>query len=148
MGPLNRLAPAGPVSAYKTYQIASPLATHTRPASCEEVDCQAWAKGWITRVPITDTALIQFIESKQHGRHYQETTGVDQAEREFMFAPGQMCFRAAEHRVSLERPAFYRVRGGDWRQNTGLIREHTGAADWVDDFSEHQDKIAAVINRG
>ena len=66
----------------------------------------------------------------------------------FTFEPGQDCF--AQHRVPLERDPLFLVRGGDWRGNpTGLqpYRHHRGE-DWVDDFADHQDRIARQIERG
>jgi hypothetical protein len=64
----------------------------------------------------------------------------------FEFAAGQQCF--ASHKVSLERPEFYLVRGGDWRGDpTGLGAQlFSGPDPWVNDFGEHQDRIARVVN--
>jgi hypothetical protein len=49
--------------------------------------------------------------------------------------------------VPLERPELYVVRGGDWRGNPrGEVRRHSGPDSWVNDFAEHQDRIARVVN--
>src|SRR5258708_39959331 len=37
--------PALPAAAMKTYQISAPLATHWRPATCEEAECLAYLHG-------------------------------------------------------------------------------------------------------
>jgi hypothetical protein len=66
----------------------------------------------------------------------------------FTFPPEQRCFAADEHRVQLERPALYVVRGGDWRAHLGNIRRHRSAEDWRDDFGEHQQRLAEAQQRG
>ena len=38
--------PLLPSGSMKTYQMAQPLKTHWRPASCEEVDCPNYLSGW------------------------------------------------------------------------------------------------------
>lgn len=143
-----RIQPQGPPGAYKTYQIVSPLNTHARPASCAEVECGPYLRGWTTHVPPGATDLADLILSGTHGRHFTEITENPAEGRSFLFGPGQMCFAAETHQVSLERPAFFRVKGGDWRRDEGVIRKHVNAADWVEDFAEHQDKVASVVNRG
>lgn len=143
-----RIAPQGPVRAYKTYKISSPITTHYRAASCEEVDCEAWKRGWTTRVPFGGD-LADYVTSGKHGRRYREVTGLGEAERTFMFYAGQACFQSGEHRVSLERPALYVVRDGDWRGNpTGHSRLHARPEDWVEDFALHQQGIADRVERG
>src|SRR5258708_32124636 len=48
--PLFRIPPALPAAAMKTYQIAAPLATHWRKATCEEYGCEQYQHGWQTTV--------------------------------------------------------------------------------------------------
>lgn len=141
-----------PSQAYKTYQIIAPVPTHWRPATCEEVECVAWRNGWKTIVP-SDSAQAQYIRSGASGRRFVESTGsrqlnealvglLNEALVEFMFEPGQRCFAAESHRVSLEREPLFVVRGGDARANpTGERRVHSRAEDWQEDFAEHQDRI-------
>lgn len=77
-------------------------------------------------------------------------------ERALRFEPGQPCFRAAAHRVRVDRQEIYVVRGGDWRANptSDLRRDlssghrHTRAIDWVEDCAEHQQRIADRIKAG
>lgn len=148
MRPVNRYPAKLPVSAMQTYRIASPRATHTRPATCAEVDCKPYLKGWVTSVPKggpEEQALRRFT-----GRHApdglrrdgREITGVDSANVEFLFNPGSPCFKASTHRASLQRPELFLVRGGDWRGNTGLIRRHVKPEHWVEDMSETLDRVA------
>lgn len=143
-----RLPAQGPVQAYQTYGIRQPLTTHWRRATCEEVGCEAYAKGWVTRVPIASQAA-QFIRSKQHNRRFTEFTDRhSKGEAEFMFPPGQPCFRVSEHRAPVGRPPLYIVRAGDHRQNLGGIRQHTRPEDWRDDLGEHLEMIKDKQKKG
>lgn len=140
MGPF-RIQPAMPVSAYRTFAVTAPLATHFRKATCEEAECPAYLHGWVTRVQNSEQA--DYIR-RHSGRSFEETEpGV------FVFKPGQVCFGAADHRVRLEREEHYLVRSGDWRGNPdGQIRKHTNSAHWVEEFAEHQDWLKTLKERG
>lgn len=134
-----RLEPRLPVQAYKTYQVARPAGTHDRRATCTEVDCAARLRGWLTEVDVS-TPLggrqANYIRL-QSGRRFTHTQAGDLVS--FTFPAGQDCF--AEHRVGLDRPALFIVKGGDWRQQTApSVRMR--AEDWVDDFATHQQQIA------
>src|SRR3954464_496881 len=85
-------------SQMKTYAIIRKDGLHYRPATCAEVECPQWAHGWITRVP-RGTDLETYLESGVHGRRFTETTGLGAGEREFLFGPGQECFRSSTHRL-------------------------------------------------
>ncbi|QIP87637.1 hypothetical protein GLX30_30455 [Streptomyces sp. Tu 2975] len=62
----------------------------------------------------------------------------------FRFEAHQRCF--AEHKT---RPELYAVRDGDWRGNpTGRARQHQRPIDWVEDFGEHQQRIADQQQKG
>ena len=147
-----RVTPAAPVTAYKTYALSAPIQTHTRPGTCAEVNCAHWLAGWKTTVDVS-TELGQrqakYIVNKS-GRKFCETTGfgdINKQLREFMFPPGQKCFR--EHRVSLEREPAFIVRGGDWRGNPMReFRQHANGNDWVEDFAEHTDRIKRLRESG
>jgi hypothetical protein len=143
---LNRAEPALPVTAYKTYGIAAPRATHSRPATCAEVDCAAWKNGWKTIVP-TVSPQADYIRNGDHGRHYV-WRGAEAGMTEFEFPPGQVCFRASEHTISLHREPIFTVRGGDWRAVTSPVRRHTRAEDFVEDWALNQQAIADAQKRG
>ena len=144
-----RLEPNLPVGAYRTFSVRSPISTHTRIASCLEVDCPAMERGWVTTVD-ESTLLGQrqahYIRNAS-ARHYTEsrTAGGRVA---FTFPPGQKCFQ--EHRVSLERPEIFTARPGDWRIRPARhdIYVHKRADDWLDEFATNQDKLATIINKG
>ena len=142
MRPISRITPSGPATAFQTYRIISPPDRQVK-AACEQVGCLAWLHGWETRVDESTPlgqAQAAYIRQRS-GRTFREmrTGGLTV----FRFLPKQRCF--AEHQT---RPETFLVRGGDWRQNTGLIREHQRPADWVEDFSLHQDRLSEQQRRG
>jgi hypothetical protein len=135
------------VNAYKTYAVRMPVKTHTRVASCEEVNCLHSLEGWQTTIDVsTPLGAKQSNYIRLHsGRAF--TTMEFGNTVIFTFAAGQKCFR--EHRVGVDRPALYVVRDGDWRGNpTGCSLVHRNERDWVDDFGEHQERLRAQIERG
>jgi hypothetical protein len=146
-----RLQPNMPPAAYKTYQILAPTKTHWRPATCAEAACAAHEQGWRTVVD-ESTELGQrqagYIR-RSSGRAFRESRD-EQGLTVFEFPAGQRCFRADGHQVPLERDPLWRVLGGDWRGNPMRIpvRVHSSAEAWRDDFGEHQDRIAAQIEKG
>lgn len=148
---VTRLDPQVGPEHYKTYQIISPASTHTRVATCAEVECDQRAKGWLTRINVaTDLGRRQarFIRERS-GRRFlvtREPVAPDWV-LELTFPPGQTCF--AEHRVPLHREPLYRVRGGDYRGNPHNIPVvKRSAPEWVEDFGEHQQKIKDARERG
>jgi hypothetical protein len=136
----------GPES-YKSYVLSQPLATHWRAATCEEVGCPDYAKGWQVRVEGLPAELL--AAAKASGRQYQEVP-VKEGETWLVFPAGQPCFQASRHRAPAGRPPLYLVRDGDHRGNPRgtKYRQHLRPALWVEDFAEHQDKLADAQKRG
>jgi hypothetical protein len=142
-----RVEPAGKPQDYKTYQIMAPRSTHMRKATCAEVECVNWARGFRVTCDVS-TGLGQgqarYI-THHSGRKFDSDTADEMVT--FTFPPGTECF--ASHEVPLEREPLFVVREGDYRGNPRGTRPITrNAADWVDDFANHQDKLADRINRG
>jgi hypothetical protein len=140
---LNRVKPQLPVGAVKTYQAVA-VSDETVVAACQSVGCDAYRLGWDTVVDeSTDLGQRQasFIRTRS-GRSFRELR-TEAGLTAFRFDSGQRCF--ADHRT---RPAVHLVRGGDHRANTGLIRSHVRVADWVEDFAEHQDRLADRTRQG
>jgi hypothetical protein len=152
---INRAPVRTRVDKMITYRVASPRATHTRPASCAEVNCQDHARGWQAFVPAgseQETTVRMIMSGALDGvrrlaGEEREAGGLIR----FVFPAGQPCRWASTHRVSLNRPEFYTVRGGDWRGSTGLIRRHVGpragelwAEDSQDTFSRLKRQIEGV----
>ena len=147
---VQRIVPQMPVQAYKTYGMSMPLASHWRPATCEEVDCEAYRAGWVTTIDL-DTELgrkqYHYCTHEDRSRSYSEQR-VTMTLVKLLYKPGNRCFRSGDHRLPLERPVIFSVRGGDWRAATTSVRTHVRAEDWIDDFAEHQDKLATAFQRG
>ena len=134
-----------PVQAYQTYQAVRPVKTHTRAGTCQEVDCTAYANGWTTTIDVsTDLGRRQanYIRLKS-GRAYTAAQAGDVVT--FTFPPGQKCF--TDHRVDIDKPTIYLMRGGDWRATT-FEAQRFDQADWVDHFANHQAKLAETIEKG
>lgn len=157
---VNRVQPAGPVQAYKTYAVDTPLATHFRLATCEEVDCPNFLNGWAVAITPDDNGQ-KFDQIIQHcGKSWRKLT-VDEAEAAqpgtsfagavyvYLFAPGQPCFYEGTNRhvLPVGRPDIFSVRGGDWRGTTSE-RRVLRPQDWQESFGEHQDNLAEKFKQG
>lgn len=129
-----------PAGAYQTFRLSAPITTHRRRASCAEVHCPAHERGWATTVAAgsRDEHAI-----RTSGRHFLVPEILEGGFVRFTFTAGQPCFKAGTHTAPVEREPLYLVVGGDFRGNpTGYRYQHAGAADWVDQFANHQDRIA------
>lgn len=142
---VRRLPPKMPTGNYVTYKVASPLATHYRPATCAEADCEAYENGWSYRKADLDERLLYIVTHA--GKRYREVE--HQNETYLIFEPGQPCFQARMHRVSLERPEFYYAGRGDFRSfTTRKAQKFDRPEDWQDHFAHHQDRLNTLIQRG
>lgn len=141
---MNRVDPAHPMAAYQTYSITSPPDTSVR-AACEQVGCAAWRLGWESTVDeTTDLGKRQAAYIRSQSRRTFRETRTAAGLTVFRFEAGQRCF--ADHRT---RPELYAVRDGDWRGNpTGRARQHQRPQDWIEDFGEHQQRIADQHRKG
>lgn len=145
MRTINRVTPLLPVQQMKTYAITSPLTSHYRRATCEEAGCGAYERGWRTTCDEKTelgTNHAQYIRGMS-GRRYTESKD-EEGRTVFTFEPGQPCFAQSEHRVFLDRPSWFLVKNGDWRQSE-TVRIHQKAEDWIEDFREHHDKLTKEI---
>lgn len=140
-----RVQPNLPVQAYTTFALNSPKATHTRPATCEEVGCEPFLYGWVTRLPL-EHPLAVYIASGSHGRRFMETT-TGTAEREFTFPAGQKCFKSTQHVLEVGREPIATIRGGDWRGKTTETLK-VGLPEWVERFGLNQQAIKDTHDRG
>ena len=147
MQPMNRLAPQAGPEAYKTYAILAPTSTHFRPATCAEVDCPNYLRGWRVRVEGLPAELLH--TAKTSGRRWREQR-IAEGETWLLYEAGQPCFEAGTHRLRLDKPELFLVREGDFRGNPRgtKARMHQRPADWVDDFGEHQQHLADEHQKG
>lgn len=133
---------------YKTYAVVAPISTHFRPATCEEMGCPAYLNGWRVRVEGLAPDLVH--AARNSGRKYVEQS-IGEGETWLVFAPGQPCFRASDHRTRvMDRPPLYVVRDGDHRGNPRgtKARLHHSPDNWLDDFATHQQSLADEIAKG
>lgn len=145
MGGPFRLEPQLPPGAYQTFQVAAPLSTHWRKATCEEVACPEYEHGWRLRV---EGLTEQDVYLAAHcGRKFRKVA-VCPGETWLIFEAGQPCFKATHHRKRVEREERFIIRGGDHRANPSGARRETTAAGWVDDFGEHQETLADRLEKG
>lgn len=135
--------PRAQPGAYQTYAITVPT-DRTVVTACRDAGCLAWRNGWETKVD-ESTAQGQFQASyirTQAGRTFREARTAEGL-TVFRFEAGQRCF--AEHRT---RPQIYTARLGDHRRNLGGLRRHSRPEDWVEDFGEHQARLANQREKG
>lgn len=148
---LNRIEPRMGPDSYITYSQRAPLGSHWREATCEEVECYDFQSGFVTTV---DTSAPlgekQFYFLTHDPKRSPSIQRVADTVFKFVYKPGTICMKFYEHRAPIGRPPLYLVSGGDWRGNprqTPTVR-HRSVENWVEDFSEHQDRIATVAQRG
>jgi hypothetical protein len=139
-----RIQPQGSPSDYKTYQMRR-ASDALIVQACKEAGCEKWRRGWeshINEASQLGRAQADYIR-RSSGRTFTEKHSDLTGLTVFRFEPGQRCF--AEHKT---QPMLYVVRGGDWRKQTSPARVHTNGDDWVDDFAEHQARLAEQHERG
>lgn len=127
----------------KTYSIVTPVHTHWRKATCEEVNCKYFLNGWETKVDeSTDLGQRQayYIRNTAKRKYTEERVG---SITTFTFPAGQVCFGSDRHRVLNGRQEMFVVRDGGTP-----ARVHQRPEDWVDDFATHQDHIKRILERG
>jgi hypothetical protein len=127
------------------YRIRRPIERRTRPATCEEVQCEAWVNGWVSAIDETTPLGRQQAEyiRQRSGRTFVVHVGEDGLTR-FTFAPGQTCFQSGDHRVEITRvehdPRWLR------RSNLQGTRE-LGVESWLDDFATEADRLRTFQER-
>jgi hypothetical protein len=140
-----RIEPAAPPGAYQTYQVLAPLQTHFVAATCQEVDCPQFREGW--RLRAEGLSERDVYVATHCGRKFTRVN-VAEGETWLVYEAGQPCFRASGHRRRLEREEHFIIRGGDYRGNPTGMRAKVSVDSWVDDFGEHQDRLAERVERG
>ncbi len=69
---LNRVVPAAPPGAFRTFSASQPLPTHWRRAGCIEVRCEHHLSGWTTAVvPDSDEERLLIRACVGHPQHRQ-----------------------------------------------------------------------------
>lgn len=134
---------------YKSYKITAPKRTHWRDATCEEVACERYVKGFYLEID-ESSPLGQFQAEyirEDRTRSYIEEPAECGLTR-FTFPPGNNCF-GERHMKRIERPENFIVMEGDARGNPrGNPPMFLRSDQWVDDFACHQDMLSTVQKRG
>jgi hypothetical protein len=142
-----RLPPKMDPTAYRSFEVHSPLKTHFRAATCAEVECQHHLAGWVSVIDVaTEQGRTWATAIKRSGRRYT----LDSADTTltFRFPAGQSCFKSP-HRVPLGRPELFVVRDGDWRGNpTGRADRGVRPAEFVERMAENLDTLSTEVNKG
>ncbi len=145
---INRIQPLTDPRAYQTYQWLAPKASHFRPATCEEVECQEYLLGFVVTVD-EHTELGQkqahYIRHDRSRRH-EEIRTIDSTLTEFIFEPGQTGF-GHQHQVQI-RPEIFVKKDGDFRGNPTGRKQILSQQDWKDDFGEHLENLADEQEKG
>jgi hypothetical protein len=83
------------------WKVTRPKGSHLRVASCREVDCGQYLRGWETYLPVDDVKNTSFI--RRSGMRFREEQ--DGLLIRFMFESGQTCFHGllGEHQILVER---------------------------------------------
>lgn len=139
--------PMADPDAYKTYQVAAPLDTHFRKATCAEVDCPHYLEGWSFHVE----AMLSLNPRWEHaarnsGRNFAEVS-YGEGQTWLIFEAGQPCFAASEHRKRLDRIDRFVIGGGHLAAEIGR-RVEVSPQSFVDDFGENQQNLAEIEQRG
>lgn len=136
----------------RTYRVAAPVASHYRPATCAEVECEQHQRGWATVVDeATDLGRQQAAYIRQEcastatpaqpgdGRRRYRERRTEAGWTAFEFPAGQTCF--GQHRVPLERPYLYLASAA------GHTIRHTPDT-FIEDSAGHLDKLHTIRERG
>lgn len=148
--------PTTPIQAMQTFSIAAPLATHFRPATCAEYECDPYRLGWVSRIDESTELGQTQARYIRHGSGRGFTEERDEAGiTVFRFHPGQQPFDDAQgshrqHQVRVDRPELFVVRDGDVARGnpTGRVTRHSGPQPWLDQFGEHLEKLSDQTKRG
>lgn len=150
-----RLPLAGSPDQYQTFSVSMPVRTHYRPGTCAEAGCGKHLNGWRTVVDEgTGLGMAQaaYIRTECRSTSQPAAPGyrryVESREAGltvFTFPPGQTCFPPSDgspaHLISLDRPQFFTVRGGDWRATTSPVRRHSGADPFADELLTNTERV-------
>lgn len=147
----RRLAPKLPVTGMISFELHQPRSSHFRVATCAEVECEAYRNGWTMGFDLTNAAAVKAANWVRNQSGLAFTFERLDTRVIFTFKPGQRCLESyrSPHYVPLERDPIAVRRSGDWRGNPDQQRRvHSRLDDWVDEFANHQDRVATRIEQG
>jgi len=112
------------------YQTTWTQDAHFRTATCKEVECTHYTKGWITKAPI-GSPEDDYIKNDKSRKWI--AVKADEATIHYFFEAGQKCFRP--HRVKVERAPFYTM-NQPGRETARLIRANMDFDEWTTRHNE------------
>lgn len=142
------ITPTGRPSDYKSFSIAAPRTTHWLPATCEQVDCEHWRKGFWAEF---DTRTAQGRVQEAYIRHSSGRAFRQVLERSdgeplptgvvrFEFPAGQQCLGADKHTIRREEVGeIFATRVGDYRAHA--TPQVVSADGWVNQFLENDERL-------
>jgi hypothetical protein len=145
----------------RNYRASAPPATHFDPATCEDVDCPRWLGGFAVNIPVADglyAGRVRAARAMGPAVEVLVTDGdwtpvdvtvppwdvdIDKAVgmlgagrwHVFLYPPGTTCPMQSQHRKRRDRPFLFTREDQDQRV------AHTPDG-WLEDFAEHQDRLA------
>ena len=134
-----------PAQAYQTFQIYSPIETHFRKATCEEIGCNEYLNGWALQ--IEQLSEEDYYLATHAGKRYRKANfgpGINF----LMFESGQPCFDAASHKIKIERPEYFFNGRGDRRMFTRHGAQQMRANDWMDKLMTDVDRLLTEKAKG
>ena len=98
--------------------VYTPMKGWWKPATCEEVDCLDYLRGWSLPLDFSPAQKPEDLLEAQGAHHWIENSGRKYTNRWdgstciYQFEPGQTCYR--KHQIPVERdPVFLHVTGPD-----------------------------------
>lgn len=135
-----------------THAFIAPIQTHFRPATCAEVECDEYVKGFMliaderTDLGIAQVAYVRTDRDRSPSSIERREDGLTYV----TYPPGTRPFAGPrhDHVVPLEREPVFYSHGGDFRAETTQRRVFDRPDQWVDDFATHLDDINSTRERG
>lgn len=125
-----------------TFTIAADGPKHRRKATCEEVRCPDFLKGWRVHVEAVGPELAH--TARTSGRKHQEVHAAE-GETWLVFEAGQRCFRASQHTTRVEDvPELLLIGRGDWRRIVERPRK-VSAGEWTDTLGSNVTRLGKIL---
>jgi len=143
-----RIDPRMPPSAYRSFEVRSPVQTHYRSVPCQQADCAHHRDGWISVLDVATTQGKAWAAAiRKSGRRFTVDRAGPDTTVTYRFPAGQQCF-ASPHKVPVGRPEIFVVRDGDWRGNpTGRTTQERPEI-FVERMAENLDELSTEREKG
>lgn len=163
------------MSTSRSYSASSPIPTHFERATCEEIDCPRFLKGFSVKIPLDDDlyagrvraaremgAAVEALVTDNDWTPVDVTVppwdvDIDGVVRNmpqgkfhlFLFPPGTTCTMAAQHKKRRDRePEFYVNSRFNNKQQRVVGGQQLRGDDWLESFAEDLDAKARRRKEG